>query len=79
MDNETKLTDEQIKKLISDFKKTTADGQTDVDAFTKSHLTKSQAAAFKKLLSNPQLIKTILASDKAKQILQQLKDSEEEQ
>ncbi|MGN0468933.1 MAG: hypothetical protein ACI4GY_09440 [Acutalibacteraceae bacterium] len=79
MDNETKLTDEQIKKLISDFKNTTADGQTDVDEFTKSHLTQSQAAAFKKLLSNPQLIKTILASDKAKQILKQLKDSEEEQ
>lgn len=76
MDNGAKLTPEQIKSLIEDFKKSTVDEQSDVESFSKKHLTESQAAAFRKLLNNPQLIKSILASDKAKEILKKLKGDE---
>lgn len=79
MDNEIKLTDEQIKQLISDFKKTTADKTTDVDVFAKQHLNDQQAQAFKKLMSNPSLIKSVLASDKAKKLLEILKNKSQEE
>lgn len=78
MENDTKLSKEQIKKLIDDFKSSTKNGKTDVDEFAKKHLTEEQTDAFKKLLNNPQLIRSILASDKAKEILKKLKGEENE-
>ena len=78
MDNESNLSKEQVKKLIDEFHNCTANGKTDVKDFAKKHLTDEQTIAFKKLLNNPQLIKTILASDKAKEILRKLKGDEDE-
>lgn len=78
MDNETKLSKEQVKKLIDEFKNSTANGKTNVDEFAKKHLTEEQTVAFKNLLNNPQLIKSILASDKAKEILKKLKGDDNE-
>lgn len=79
MDNEIKLTDEQIKELISDFKKTTVDKTTDVESFAKQHLSPAQTEAFKKLMSNPAMIKSVLASDKAKKLLEILKNKAQEE
>lgn len=78
MDNGTNLSKEQIKKLIDEFRGHAGDEKTDVEDFAKKHLTQEQTLAFKKLLNNPHLIKTILASDKAKEILRQLKGDEDE-
>ena len=78
MDNETNLSKEQIKRLIDEFRGRASGENTNVDDFAKKHLTEEQTLAFKKLLNNPHLIKTILASDKAKEILRQLKGDEDE-
>ncbi len=78
MDKDTNLSNEQIKKLIEEFKSADPSSKTDPNDFAKKHLSPDQMEAFKKLLNNPALIKSILASDKAKAILKQLKGDKDE-
>ena len=71
MENETKLSNEQLQalsRLLSTGKTETPD----MDAFLKTHLTKPQATAFSALLKNETLVKALLSSPKAKAILDEL-------
>lgn len=69
MDNETKLTPEQINTMIEELKNGNANANVNIEEFAKNHLNEKQMKSLKLLLSNPQLIRSILASDKAKQFL----------
>lgn len=69
MDNETKLTPEQINTMIEELKNGNPDANVNIEEFAKNHLSEKQMKSLKMLLSNPQLIRSILASDKARQFL----------
>ena len=70
MDNETKLSSEQISWLLSSLKKGKKDEQVNVDEFVNEHLTNEQAAAFRNVLKNPDMIKSILSSPQAKKLME---------
>lgn len=73
MDNDIKLSKEQLKNLIDEFKAADKSDSVSTDAFLKKHLSDSQAKAIKNVLSNPELLKNILNSQKAKDIMEKLK------
>ena len=72
MENETKLSNQQLEALMRLLRKEGA-AETDMDAFLKTHLTKPQAAAFSALLKNEALMKAMLSSPQAKAMLDELK------
>ena len=70
MDNETKLSSEQISELLSSLKNGKKDEQVNVSEFVNEHLTNEQAAAFQNVLKNPAMIKSILSSPQAKKLME---------
>lgn len=69
MDNDTKLSKEQIKNLISDFK----NGENaSADEFMKKHLSEKQRENIVSALKNPEMLRQILSSQKAKDIMKAL-------
>lgn len=68
MDNETKLSREQLNEMLSSLKKT--DDQVNVNDFINEHLNEKQADALKNAMKNPELIKSILSSPQAKKIIE---------
>ena len=70
MDNETKLSSEQISQLLSSLRNGKKDEQVNVDEFVNEHLSNEQAAAFKNVLKNPDMIKAMLSSPQAKKLME---------
>ncbi len=68
MDNETKLSSQQLDEMLSSLKKT--DEQVNVNDFINEHLNEKQADALKNVMKNPELIKSILSSPQAKKIIE---------
>lgn len=77
MDNDTKLSKEQIKNLVSEFKNSEKDGKVSTDAFLKKHLNENQRENIISALKNPEMLKEILSSQKAKDIMKALKGEKE--
>lgn len=73
MDNNTKLSKEQLMKLISDFKNSSSEDKVDPDKFIKERLSKEQAEKVKSVLQDPAKLKEILSSKKAADLLEMLK------
>lgn len=79
MDNDTKLSKEQINNLVSDFKSTKNGEKVNPDEFLKKHLNEKQRENILSVLKNPEMLKQILSSEKAKDIMKALKgDSKNE-
>lgn len=74
MDNETNLSKEQIKNLVSDFK----DGKSAPEDLMKKHLSDGQRQQIISALKNPDMLKQILSSQKAKDIMKALKGDNNE-
>ena len=72
MDNNTKLSKEQLMKLISDFKNSSSEDKVDPDKFIKERLSKEQAEKVKSVLQDPAKLKEILSSKKAADLLEML-------
>lgn len=72
MDNETKLSKEQLQGLISDLKNSKDNSQINIDEFAKKHLNEKQAQKLKQAMNNPDLMK-FLSSPQAKKLLEKLK------
>lgn len=70
MDNETKLSNEQISELFSFLKSDKKDERESVDSFVKEHLSNEQAAALQNALKNPAMIKMLLSSPQAKKLIE---------
>lgn len=75
MDNDTKLSEEQIKNLVSDFKK---EKKGSAEDFMKKHLTEKQRESIISALKNPEMLRQILSSQKAKDIMRVLKEEKDE-
>ena len=69
MDNDTKLSKEQIKNLVSDFK---SGENVSADEFLKKHLNEKQRESIISVLKNPEMLRQILSSQKAKDIMKTL-------
>ena len=70
MDHETKLSPQQIQSLLDALKNENSGETVDVNAFVGAHLTAEQAAAAKRLLQNPALVKALLNSPGAKKLME---------
>lgn len=76
MDNETKLSKEQLDALLSDLGRAKETDRVNVDEFAGKHLNEKQIQALKKAMKNPDLIRSILSSPQAKKLLEKLKGDE---
>lgn len=70
MDNETKLSSQQLNEMISSLKNTNSTDKVDVNDFVNKHLNEKQADALQNVMKNPELIKSILSSPQAKRIIE---------
>lgn len=78
MDNETKLSSEQINTIMEDAKKQNINGKLDADEFMKKHLSESQAQKVKSVLSDPEKMKELLASPFAKKFMKAMNEKKED-
>lgn len=72
MENNTKITNEQINSMLDDFKGNTGKEKIDANEFINKHLNEDQANALNKAMNNPELINSILSSPQAKKFLEKL-------
>ena len=66
MDNETKITNEQINSLIKDFSSADKKTSAGLDELIGKHLTKQQSDSLKEFLQDEQKVKNLLSSPLAK-------------
>ena len=78
MDNETKLSPQQLQSLLAMLQSKESEEGVDVNAFVNAHLTAGQAAAVRRLLQNPTLVKALLHSPQAKKMMEQFGKSPSE-
>lgn len=67
----------QLQQLLNEIKKGNKPVQKDVDDFISDNLSASQAQTVKSVLNNPALIKKLLESRQAKELMQKLFKEEE--
>lgn len=72
------MNDERINELMGNIKKNPSPSNEAVNEFIEKNLSRSQADAVKSVLKNPQLIKNLLNTPQAKQLLDRLGKKEEE-
>lgn len=73
MDNETKLSQEQINGIMKEVGGLSADEKINTEAFIKEHLNESQAQKVKAMLSDPQKLKELMQSPAAQKIIAMLR------
>lgn len=73
MDNETKLSQQQIKSITDEVGGLSPDEKINADAFIKEHLNESQAQKVKSILSDPQKLKELMQSPAAQKIMAMLR------
>ena len=73
MDNETKLTPEQIKKLLASLKSNEKEKSVNVDDFISKNLNERQTEMLKSAMKNPKIISAMMSSPQVKQLLEKLK------
>lgn len=73
MDNETKLSREQIKGLLDETEGLRTDERINAEAFIKEHLNESQAQKVRSILSDPQKLKELMQSPAAQKIMAMLR------
>lgn len=78
MDNETKLSPQQLQSLLAALRSEKSGESVDINAFVNAHLTAEQAAAVQRLLQNPTLVKALLHSPQAKKMMEQFGKSPSE-
>lgn len=79
MDNDTKLSPDQIKSITDDFSAKEKE-EVDLNEFMNKHLNDRQKQAVRQIVSNPEKLKAILSSPIAQKMINQLskKDSSKE-
>lgn len=75
MDNDAKLSKEQIENMKDELKKTSLD-QSGLNNFLQKYLDREQSEKVKKVLSNPEKLREILSSPLAKNFMENYKDKE---
>lgn len=64
------MNDDRMNEIIDNINSSPSPSREAVDEFIKNNLTTSQAEAVKNVLKNPQLLKSILQSPQAKELLE---------
>lgn len=64
------MNDDRMNEIIDNINSNPSPSREAVDEFIKNNLTTSQAEAVKNVLKNPQLLKSILQSPQAKELLE---------
>lgn len=72
------MNDDRINELIKSIKNDPSPSKQSVDDFISKNLTDSQASAVQNVLKNPQLIRDLLSSPQAKQLIEKLGGKKEE-
>lgn len=75
MDNDTKLSKEQIENMKKEINDINSQGG-DLSAFLQKYLDREQGERVKKVLSDPQKIKDILSSPLAKNFMEKFGNKE---
>lgn len=70
MDNETKLSSQQINSIINEAKNADIKNKEDADAFIKKHLDQGQAEKVKSVLGDPEKMKKLMESPFAKKLME---------
>ncbi|MCM1545209.1 MAG: hypothetical protein NC110_07920 [Ruminococcus sp.] len=76
MDNDIKLSPEQIKNLLSSLKSTDKSKTTNIDEFASQNLNERQAEMLKNAMKNPKIISAMMSSPQIKQLISKLKGDE---
>lgn len=66
------MNDDRINELMKNIRNNPSPSQEQINDFIGKNLTASQAEAIQNVLKNPQLIKNLLSSPQAKQLLEKL-------
>lgn len=77
MDNDIKLSKEQMDKIKKELQSGSVNRE-NTDDFLKKHLSKEQADSLKKVLSDPDRMKEILSSPLAKSLIEKYNRHKEE-
>ena len=73
------MNDNRMNEIIDNINSNPTPSKETVDEFIKNNLTSSQAQAVKNVLKNPQLLKNIMQSPQAKELLERfIKQKREE-
>ncbi|MCM1365302.1 MAG: hypothetical protein NC122_00135 [Faecalibacterium sp.] len=78
MDNDTKLSPEQIKNLLTNLKSSDKDKTVDINDFASKNLNERQAQMLKNAMKNPKIISAMMSSPQIKQLIEKLKGAETE-
>lgn len=78
MDNDIKLTPEQIKNLLTNLKSTDKNKTIDVNEFASKNLNERQAEMLKSAMKNPKIISAMMSSPQIKQLIDKLKGDSNE-
>lgn len=75
MDNDTKLSKEQLETIKKELRESSVD-KSNLTDFLKKYLDKDQSEKLKEVLSDPQKIKDVLASPFAKKLMENFRKEE---
>lgn len=73
MDNDIKLTQEQINNLLTALKSTNDDQTVNINEFASKNLNERQAQMLKNAMKNPKIIGAMMASPQIRQLMEKLK------
>lgn len=79
MDNETKLSKQQINSIMSEAKKQSEQGNVDAESLIKKHLNEEQAKKVQSILKNPEMLQQILQSPFAQKFMNSMKEKQDKE
>lgn len=76
MDNDAKLSPEQIKNLLTNLKSSNKDETVDINDFASKNLNERQAQMLKAAMKNPKIISAMMSSPQIRQLIEKLSGDE---
>lgn len=76
MDNDTKLSSEQLNSITQELIKDNGKEKVDLNEFMDKHLNEKQRQAVAQVIENPERLKALLSSPIAQRLMKQLEKKE---
>lgn len=77
MDNETKLSSEQINSIMAEAKKQSVEGKVNAEELMKKHLNEEQAEKVRSILKDPEKLRQLLQSPMAQKFMNSMKEKQD--
>lgn len=77
MDNETKLSSEQINSIMAEAKKQSVEGNVNTEELMKKHLNEEQAEKVRSILKDPEKLRQLLQSPMAQKFMNSMKEKQD--